>query len=590
MAPSIFLAFSNQQNNYLHLLKEEDRGLWDILITHKLNGSLDFINRGYTSAEDIYDSLTKVQQSLEVFHYAGHANSFHLELDNETHYNLDKLVALLALCPELKLIFLNGCSTWGIVEKIKSHEGIKAAVIATHVDIPDRGACDFAINFYKALIGGGLGGASLEAAFEAAKAHLKAGIEAKLYDRDLFRSIGERSKTKPAPWGLYGFDSDILNWRFQGQQPSNDIDIDLAEINAKIKAEYEQLKPFRDEFNLLQELKSFDRFDEFKGKLVQQQRYHELAPLDQLKASYAEGGIAVAMEAVEKKMDEARSKVTKLLNDKSGLISDHLKNRHEDKLKRAFFDINYNFQKPKIFKQLQESELFNAFIIRGDVESAHNLLIRSIIQEKFVENETKQVRLNFNPEVKVGKPPETKEEIWQKVIVELYQSSEGLSQPDLNAPSPTVIEHLLRDFSSIILIFDNLPEIFLQASLALISTFYEDFLQFQQANEGAAGEYQGRIVLFINVVQWPGLQTEGWYEQAAAISPPVITPLQASDLLNWQNHAGLYLEFEEYQELLGPQGQEVLAAIRSVCNHINRKDIYQQTFSKFESHVKIDRL
>jgi hypothetical protein len=60
------------------------------------------------------------------------------------------IAQLLGRCPNLKLVFLNGCSTLQHIRLLVA-QNVKAAIIATSTPIEDQAASAFALTFYRAL-------------------------------------------------------------------------------------------------------------------------------------------------------------------------------------------------------------------------------------------------------------------------------------------------------------------------------------------------------------------------------------------------------------------------------------------------------
>lgn len=105
------------------------------------------------TSKELQQYLADTRNELRVFHYSGHAGSAHLELNAEQgamHLaNADGFAGLLQQAPNLKLVFLNGCSTEGQVKQLLA-AGVPA-VIATTQPLSDTYGTAFARMFYKAF-------------------------------------------------------------------------------------------------------------------------------------------------------------------------------------------------------------------------------------------------------------------------------------------------------------------------------------------------------------------------------------------------------------------------------------------------------
>lgn len=151
-APVIFLAFANDNDDHLATLEEESRRLELMLTDWHQKGLVELYIVRKASLQDIYNAITRFKDRLAIFHYAGHANGAQLCLDDEA-VNAVGIAQLLQsqAKAQLKLVFLNGCSTYDQVEKL--HQFGVSAVIATSVPIQDTKAMVFAMWFYQSLCG-----------------------------------------------------------------------------------------------------------------------------------------------------------------------------------------------------------------------------------------------------------------------------------------------------------------------------------------------------------------------------------------------------------------------------------------------------
>ena len=202
--PVIILAFSNDQDAYLQMIVRERKNIFKALQRHHDLGYIQVHKEENTSIEDIFDLFNRYTDRIAIFHYGGHANGTHLQLEarvgKSEMANASGLAQLLGQQKALQLVFLNGCATQDQVEKLFSC-GVKA-VIATSVPINDEMATEFAEQFYHALAAK----ASIQKAFQTAKAFV---VTRYGKDKDVgeFRAISwtdkKESVSTAVPWGLY---------------------------------------------------------------------------------------------------------------------------------------------------------------------------------------------------------------------------------------------------------------------------------------------------------------------------------------------------------------------------------------------------
>ena len=146
--PLIFFTFANDPDAHLSLLKEESRLVFRALQELDRKEYLKIHREESAQAKDIFDGFTRYKDRVAIFHYGGHANGTHLQLEKGKG-DARGLATLMGEQSNLKLVFLNGCSSKGQVKAL-FEAGVKA-VIATSVPIQDRNAVRVAEQFYQAL-------------------------------------------------------------------------------------------------------------------------------------------------------------------------------------------------------------------------------------------------------------------------------------------------------------------------------------------------------------------------------------------------------------------------------------------------------
>ncbi len=196
--PFILLAFSNKQDNYLEYLKKETSELRKILLG--LQDKLEYEIISNATTDDLFDAMTAYHYQVTVFHYGGHADSLYLELENRAQ-GIEQFIQLLKGMANLQIIFLNGCSTQGMVSKILEGIGRDVAVIATSTKIDDQRAFNFSKAFYSSFT---QENQTLEGAFEMAKSVLEStDIQETTFRQSVPRRTGD-TPASPMPWGVYG--------------------------------------------------------------------------------------------------------------------------------------------------------------------------------------------------------------------------------------------------------------------------------------------------------------------------------------------------------------------------------------------------
>ncbi|MFK7907036.1 MAG: CHAT domain-containing protein [Chitinophagales bacterium] len=218
--PIIFLAFSNDPKNNLSKLADERIAILNILQPLVDQNQCELLIEGAATPEDIFRvfSQRKNRNRITIFHYAGHAdgNGIHTvstEGDNQTTY-ASGLAKLFGMQKNLKLVFLNGCSTKRQVEVLQS-EGI-LNVIATSVSIGDKTAMMLAEQFYATFAQN----ESIDNAFKTAYAFIE-GKEGDLRDSNNSRKLWKdrKEEKKGLPWENYFKKGD---WRLANFRPINE--------------------------------------------------------------------------------------------------------------------------------------------------------------------------------------------------------------------------------------------------------------------------------------------------------------------------------------------------------------------------------
>ena len=200
--PVIFLAFANSSANPLPHLAEEYHRLEAIGQQAEHKSLCELVVTPYATVDDILRTFQdeRFNGRIAIFHYAGHADSYELLLQDARGQpavaHADGLAAFFGHQSGLQLVFLNGCSTQPQVQGLL--EAGVAVVIATSQAIDDEAATDFAARFYQFLADGD----TIDTAFEKAQdaVHTTRGSDM----RNLYAIIGQDTRLAERwPWDRY---------------------------------------------------------------------------------------------------------------------------------------------------------------------------------------------------------------------------------------------------------------------------------------------------------------------------------------------------------------------------------------------------
>lgn len=209
--PVILLTFANQQDAYLANLKRESTQIEQALAKIVDQGAVRLWRKESTDTADLIGAFNRFDGKVAIFHYGGHAHGKGLELEDALGLS-EGLAQHLSRQQSLKLVFLNGCSTKKLVERLLQL-GV-AAVIGTQSAIDDQKATAFAGFFYDKLANKG----TVRQAFEYARNSLLLLYEEQVPMKIQSVAVGRGIKIGESydifPWGLYFNEqqADVLNW------------------------------------------------------------------------------------------------------------------------------------------------------------------------------------------------------------------------------------------------------------------------------------------------------------------------------------------------------------------------------------------
>jgi hypothetical protein len=208
---TLFLTFANRSSDNLPSLREEDDALYRLLSPRARERHFLLHRDSFVTLENLPAYLALHRDDLVLFLFSGHAGRDRLLLGDGDARGAG-LAKMLGMCPKLKLVVLNGCSTRGQVESLLEN-GVPA-VVATSAPVDDRKAGYFSIRFFEALEQQ----FSIREAFEMAKNALEMAFDGVKIGQQ--RSIGfEPGTADEGAWGLYFSEKTEhhLDWKLPAQ-------------------------------------------------------------------------------------------------------------------------------------------------------------------------------------------------------------------------------------------------------------------------------------------------------------------------------------------------------------------------------------
>ena len=192
---TILLAFSNQPANPLPTLQEEDDALNRLLAPRAKERHFLLQRESFATLEKTAQAITLYRDELVLFLYSGHATRDALLLPDYEAASAG-IGQMLGQCPNLKLAFLNGCSTQGQVETLLQY-GVPV-VLATSAPVDDRKATFFSIRFFEAL----QQQFSIREAFDMARGATEAAFGGLRFETGRGAGFDRAAENEPA-WGLF---------------------------------------------------------------------------------------------------------------------------------------------------------------------------------------------------------------------------------------------------------------------------------------------------------------------------------------------------------------------------------------------------
>lgn len=210
----VFLAFANQKDAPLPTLQQEDDKVYAAFARREQQQHLRIHRDSYTTRRKIGEYLNMHKDELVIFHYSGHAERDRLLLEDETADSRG-IAAFLAQCPRLKLVMLNGCSTFDQVATLAALPS-HPVVIGTHAPVSDKTATEFSIQFYQALCENRQ---TIEEAFAAGLAAAQTASDKKIESaRGL--STRDMQESNTPLWAMVSDSQTNLGWKLPDRSPA----------------------------------------------------------------------------------------------------------------------------------------------------------------------------------------------------------------------------------------------------------------------------------------------------------------------------------------------------------------------------------
>jgi serine/threonine protein kinase len=231
----ILLTYANNKKAYLPKLEHEINAIDKSL--DKLSNIRTKLAR-LTSGKDISDLLDRFNSDLSIFLFSGHASPEGVDVENGNTILGDALAGALNIgrCPNLKIVFLNGCSTSGMVNALLKN-GVPV-VIYTCNPVDDNVAANFSISIFNTLSTGG----TIEQAFRIAQSNseINHNIKVELIDEAKEARLAGylptvKRKIDKNKWGcIYINEIVFKTWKIATE---NDENILQDDFNGKVQTE-----------------------------------------------------------------------------------------------------------------------------------------------------------------------------------------------------------------------------------------------------------------------------------------------------------------------------------------------------------------
>lgn len=495
----ILLTYANSEEDRLLHLREEDDRIDQLLSDGKRARHFLLEREQYATPEKITAKLHSFRDEIEFFGYSGHVGQGELVTEG-SEARAEGIAHLLGLCPNLKVVMLNGCATAGQVDALLE-KGVPA-VIATYAPVGDELAKDFAVELFRALKDGD----SLETAFSHAEGAIR--VKKDVRFRQQSRGLGP-AVLSDQDWGLFWREdkADVLQWKLPAEPPPNLVlkDTPQAPEAAKIffvvdKANRERYyQKIRNSFSgegrfifndilgigdtireeaLLQEAAAADIVVMLVNGLDFLTLWNALPKLKQYLAETTKPYILIKLPGSKEPLetiarDIGRPEDAKLpgfliqldsLKDQPGILEDYLTSNFRIELRQAFQQtlqknsipaeklkpelLEFDLDTPtRAFRQfLEDSGFFHFVVLQGTMRCGQDLLLERLLGYLPALGNCEPYRIDF----KSGAVPVNMEShLWQEVS--RYLIGSAMEQPEIVA---AVLAAQLKQ-RNLLFIFDN---------------------------------------------------------------------------------------------------------------------------------------
>lgn len=203
----IFLAYANDPLSPLPNLTYEDNEVFGVLAnSNYFHGDYIIHRESFATPESIRKNLEKYGDNIAIFHYSGHAGPQALQLNGGYAFarGLANLLQESVNSGALKLVILNGCSTYGHIPHLTEKK--VPVIISTNAPVADQAAMIFSIRFWTEISSGRT---DIKSAYQKASKDVELNSEAA--EKRHFEIEAEDYVDNDEPnWGIYASDAKDL--------------------------------------------------------------------------------------------------------------------------------------------------------------------------------------------------------------------------------------------------------------------------------------------------------------------------------------------------------------------------------------------
>lgn len=198
----ILLVFADHKGS-LDLQRERD-GVKERLRYLEKKGLIEVMVIDDATVDKIFQAFNDYGDRICIFQYSGHSSEQQLELEQGAGH-AQGVAELLGQQKALRLVVINGCASYSHVARLKQEK--VSAVIATHSEVEDRLAINFALQLYQSLAEK----KNIRQAFVVAKA-LAHTRKPYLHITQFSAMGGAKLEGTQSVWGLYTENEKAQSW------------------------------------------------------------------------------------------------------------------------------------------------------------------------------------------------------------------------------------------------------------------------------------------------------------------------------------------------------------------------------------------